>query len=266
MSQVLDNGGLCLARLPKGILGEETAQLVGVVHRRPDLAGRRPPRPAARDRPPGRRPVHRRVPELPQPALPAGRHARRGPRLPARRHHGPPEPRPAPPGPAPGHQRERPLPGHLQRVARGRPRPGTPHRPGADRPRPVPPGRLPGRRPAGRRQRRAARLHPSDPPAPARRSRAGHGWSARRPAPPTAPPPAPRRRPPRPGPIPGCAAAPDRPFEEGGPPVPSPVRPARPSPRRRAAGPQPAAGRRARRPAHRPRPVAAAHAATSTAS
>ena len=29
MSQVLDNGGLCLARLPKGILGEETAQLVG---------------------------------------------------------------------------------------------------------------------------------------------------------------------------------------------------------------------------------------------
>jgi hypothetical protein len=29
MSRVLDSGGLCLARLPKGILGEETAQLVG---------------------------------------------------------------------------------------------------------------------------------------------------------------------------------------------------------------------------------------------
>jgi hypothetical protein len=29
MASVLDNGGLCLARLPKGILGEETAQLVG---------------------------------------------------------------------------------------------------------------------------------------------------------------------------------------------------------------------------------------------
>ena len=51
MAQVLDGGGLCLARLPKGILGEETAQLVGSLHRRPDLAGRRPPRPAARDRP-----------------------------------------------------------------------------------------------------------------------------------------------------------------------------------------------------------------------
>ena len=29
MTQVLDHGGLCLARLPKGTLGEETAQLVG---------------------------------------------------------------------------------------------------------------------------------------------------------------------------------------------------------------------------------------------
>ena len=29
MTQVLDRGGLCLARLPKGTLGEETAQLVG---------------------------------------------------------------------------------------------------------------------------------------------------------------------------------------------------------------------------------------------
>ena len=43
MSQVLDNGGLCLARLPKGILGEETAQLVGsfIVARTWQAAARR---------------------------------------------------------------------------------------------------------------------------------------------------------------------------------------------------------------------------------
>ena len=43
MGQVLDNGGLCLARLPKGILGEETAQLVGsfIVARTWQAASRR---------------------------------------------------------------------------------------------------------------------------------------------------------------------------------------------------------------------------------
>jgi len=43
MSQVLDGGGLCLARLPKGILGEETAQLVGsfIVARTWQAAARR---------------------------------------------------------------------------------------------------------------------------------------------------------------------------------------------------------------------------------
>jgi len=43
MSQVLDHGGLCLARLPKGILGEETAQLVGsfIVARTWQAAARR---------------------------------------------------------------------------------------------------------------------------------------------------------------------------------------------------------------------------------
>jgi hypothetical protein len=43
MSQVLDSGGLCLARLPKGILGEETAQLVGsfIVARTWQAASRR---------------------------------------------------------------------------------------------------------------------------------------------------------------------------------------------------------------------------------
>ena len=43
MSRVLDSGGLCLARLPKGILGEETAQLVGsfIVARTWQAAARR---------------------------------------------------------------------------------------------------------------------------------------------------------------------------------------------------------------------------------
>ena len=43
MAQVLDGGGLCLARLPKGILGEETAQLVGsfIVARTWQAAARR---------------------------------------------------------------------------------------------------------------------------------------------------------------------------------------------------------------------------------
>jgi hypothetical protein len=43
MAEVLDNGGLCLARLPKGILGEETAQLVGsfIVARTWQAASRR---------------------------------------------------------------------------------------------------------------------------------------------------------------------------------------------------------------------------------
>jgi hypothetical protein len=43
MAEVLDGGGLCLARLPKGILGEETAQLVGsfIVARTWQAASRR---------------------------------------------------------------------------------------------------------------------------------------------------------------------------------------------------------------------------------
>jgi hypothetical protein len=43
MGQILDNGGVCLARLPKGILGEETAQLVGsfIVARTWQAAARR---------------------------------------------------------------------------------------------------------------------------------------------------------------------------------------------------------------------------------
>ena len=43
MAQVLDGGGLCLARLPKGLLGEETAQFVGsfIVARTWQAAARR---------------------------------------------------------------------------------------------------------------------------------------------------------------------------------------------------------------------------------
>jgi hypothetical protein len=52
MTAVLDHGGLCLARLPKGILGEETAQLVGsfIVARTWQAAARRARLPQA-DRP-----------------------------------------------------------------------------------------------------------------------------------------------------------------------------------------------------------------------
>ena len=52
MGEILDNGGLCLARLPKGILGEETAQLVGsfIVARTWQAASRRARLPEA-DRP-----------------------------------------------------------------------------------------------------------------------------------------------------------------------------------------------------------------------
>ena len=53
MAAVLDHGGLCLARLPKGILGEETAQLVGsfIVARTWQAASRRArvPEPARPD-------------------------------------------------------------------------------------------------------------------------------------------------------------------------------------------------------------------------
>ena len=56
MAQVLDGGGLCLARLPKGILGEETAQLVGSrsSSRGP---GRPPPGAPGCPRPPARTPA-----------------------------------------------------------------------------------------------------------------------------------------------------------------------------------------------------------------
>ena len=159
MTGVLDHGGLCLARLPKGTLGEETAQLVGsfLVAATWQAAARR-----------AGIPQHQRADaglyidecqNFLHPALPARRPPRRGPRLPAVDHDGPPEPRPAPPRPRRRDLRERPLPGHLHRQPRRRPRPRTPHPAEPGRPRPVPPRRLPGRRPPRRRQRRNPRVH-----------------------------------------------------------------------------------------------------------
>ncbi len=81
MGAVLD-GGLCLVRVPKGVLGEETTRLLGSFVLARALADRHPPGPHRASRPQGRRPVHRRMPELPYPAARAGRHARRSPRLP----------------------------------------------------------------------------------------------------------------------------------------------------------------------------------------
>jgi hypothetical protein len=70
----------------------------GLVRAGQRLAGGHRPGPPPGDRPPGRRGVHRRVPQLPQPARLGRRHARRGPRLPARPDPGPPEPGPTAPG------------------------------------------------------------------------------------------------------------------------------------------------------------------------
>ena len=210
MSQVLDNGGLCLARLPKGILGEETAQLVGsfIVARTWQAAARRA-----------------RLPETARPD--AGLYideCQNFLNLPYPLEDMLAEARAYRLSVTMAHQNLAQLPPDLRQGITANARSqvifSVSPEDAADLERHTAPvltahdlshlGRLPGRRPAGRRQRRAARLHAQDPPAPAARSRAGHGSSARRPAPPTAPPAAPRRRPPRPGPIPGCAAVPDR--------------------------------------------------------
>ena len=210
MAEVLDNGGLCLARLPKGILGEETAQLVGsfIVARTWQAAARR-----------ARLPEHARADaglyidecqnflNLPYPLedmLAEARAYRLAVTM--------------------AHQNLAQLPPDLRQgisanarsqvifsvSPRGRPGPGAPHRPGAGRPRPVPPGRLPGRRPARGRERRDARLHVQDPPAPAAGPGPGTARAPRGPRRPQRDRRHARRRPPRPGPIRGCAGAPDR--------------------------------------------------------
>ena len=193
MAEVLDNGGLCLARLPKGILGEETAQLVGsfIVARTWQAAARRARLPEAA-RPDAGLYIDecQNFLNLPYPLEDMLAEARAYRLAVTMAHQNLAQ---LPPDLRQGISRERPLPGHLQRLPRGRPRPGAPHRPGADRPRPVPPGRLPGRRPAGGRQRRDARLHLQDPPAPA----AGPGPGTARPQ---GGPRRPQRRPARPAP------------------------------------------------------------------
>ena len=181
MSAVLDKGGPAAGPAAQGHPGRGNRAARRVVPGRPHLAGRRPPRPPPPARPARRRPVRGRVPELPEPALPAAGHARRGPRLPAVRGHGPPGSRPAPHGPARGHLRERPQPGHLLRQPGGRPPARTAYPPAAGRPRPVPPQRLAGRRPAGRRLRRAGRVHAAHRAAAARRPGPGADDPPRRP-------------------------------------------------------------------------------------
>ena len=66
MGRVLD-GGILLARLPKGQLGEDDRPAHGVVRVRPGVAGRHRPRPDPRAPPPRRRRVHRRGAQLPEP-------------------------------------------------------------------------------------------------------------------------------------------------------------------------------------------------------
>ena len=194
MAEVLDHGGLCLARLPKGILGEETAQLVGsfIVARTWQAAARRA-----------------RLPETARPD--AGLYideCQNFLNLPYPLEDMLAEARAYRLAVTMAHQNLAQLPPDLRQgisanarsqviftvSPRGRPRPGTPHRPGADRPRPVPPGRLPGRRPARRRQRRDPRLHLPHPAAPAAGPGPGTADPHAPPAPPTAAPPARRHR------------------------------------------------------------------------
>ena len=44
IGRILDTGGLLIARLPKGMLGEDTARLLGSLRPGQDLAGRPSPR------------------------------------------------------------------------------------------------------------------------------------------------------------------------------------------------------------------------------
>ena len=173
MTTVLDAGGLLLARLPKGTLGEETAQLLGsfLVAATWQAAAPR-----------ARLPEHARpdaalyVDEchnflnLPYPLEDMLAEARAYRLSVVMAHQNLAQ---LPPDLREGHLRQRPQPGHLHRQPRGRPHPRTPHPASAGRPRPVPPGRLPGRRPARRRRRRApprSRCAPSRcrPPVPGR--------------------------------------------------------------------------------------------------
>ena len=188
MGQVLD-GGVCLVRVPKGILGEETARLLGsfVVAKVWQTATHRARlgQAARVDASPRRR----RVPELLAPAPQLRRDAGRGPRLPALHGPRPPAPRPAPQGAARDGLGQRPHQGVVLHVPRGRPRPRPPRRPRGLRARPGPPRRLHRGGPPGRRRRGDPRLHAAHPARAARCSRPGRRGARRQPGRPSAGPP-----------------------------------------------------------------------------
>ena len=124
MGKVLD-GGVCLVRVPKGILGEDTARLLGIVRGGQGMADRHPPGPA-RPGCPGRRVVGRgRMPELLAPAAQLRRDAGRGPRLPPLDGPRPPAPRPASQGAARDRLGQRPHQGLVHDVPRGRREPSN---------------------------------------------------------------------------------------------------------------------------------------------
>jgi energy-coupling factor transporter ATP-binding protein EcfA2 len=160
MADVLESGVL-LARLPKGLLGEDTARLVGAL-----LVARvsqAPDRPCRAGGPARRVALRRRGTQLLGPPRRARRRAGRGPWLPPVAHLGPPAPRPTAPRPRRGRLGERPQQGELQGLARRRPGARPPHRAPRQRVRPQPPRRLPGRLPPGGRRPGPARVDPSDP-------------------------------------------------------------------------------------------------------
>jgi hypothetical protein len=161
MTGVLDQGGLLLARLPKGVLGEETSRLLGSFlvasawqaasaraglpeHLRPDAA-------LYLDE------CHNFL-TLPYPLEEMLAEARAYRLALVMAHQNLAQ---LPPGPAGGDLRQRPQPGHLHRQPRRRPDPGTTHAARAGRARPVAPGRLPGRRPADRQGAAGTRVHPA---------------------------------------------------------------------------------------------------------
>ncbi len=138
-ADVLD-GGLLLARLPKGTFGEDSCRLLGsfVVAKVWQTVTAR-----ARHGQTARRDAALYLDEaqnfLTLPGSNRG-HAGRGPQLPAVGRGRPPTPRSAPEGAARRAVGERPEQGVFQLLPRRRPRPRTPRRPRAVRPRPVPSG------------------------------------------------------------------------------------------------------------------------------
>ncbi|HZD37389.1 MAG TPA: hypothetical protein VE664_01985, partial [Actinomycetes bacterium] len=163
MAEILD-GGLLLARLPKGQLGAETSRLLGsfIVAKvwQAALDRAQQPEQVRADATLAIDECHNYLTD------PAGRlrgDVRRGARLPAVAGAGPPAPRPVPPRAARGDQRQRPQQALVHHVPGGRSPARTPRRLRPERARPGPSWRLAGRLPACGRRPRAARLHPADP-------------------------------------------------------------------------------------------------------